>query len=70
MSTGISVNVVVLLSSTVFTRIETSKGLGSRKSEVESGLNCTVFAALSTSPNFSRQYSITQNIIFQGIKGD
>ena len=36
-------NVVVLLYSTVFTRIETPKGLGSRKSEVESGLNCTVF---------------------------
>ena len=36
MSTGISVNVVVLSYSTVFTRIETSKGLGSRKSEVES----------------------------------
>ena len=34
LSTGISVNVVVLLSSTVFTRIETSKGLGSRKSKV------------------------------------
>ena len=38
-------NVVVLLYSTVFTRIETSKGLGSRKSEVESGLNCIVFCS-------------------------
>ena len=37
--------VVVLLYSTVFTRIETSKGLGSRKSEVESGLNCIVFCS-------------------------
>ena len=45
MSTGISVNVVVLLYSTVFTRIETSKGLGSRKSEVESDLNCIVFCS-------------------------
>ena len=45
MSTGISVNFVVLLYSTVFTRIETSKGLGSRKSEVESGLNCIVFCS-------------------------
>ena len=38
-------NVVVLLYSTVFTRIETSKGLGSRKSEVESDLNCIVFCS-------------------------
>ena len=38
-------NVVVLLYSTVFTRIETSKGLGSRKSEVESGLNCSAFCS-------------------------
>ena len=38
-------NVVVLLYSTVFTRIETSKGLESRKSEVESDLNCIVFCS-------------------------
>ena len=35
MSSGISVNKVLLLYSTVFTRIETSKGLGSRKSELQ-----------------------------------
>ena len=64
MSSGISVNVVVLLYSTVFTRIETSKGLGSRKSKVV--WTVLFFAALPTSPNFSRQYFITQNIIFRG----
>ena len=45
MSTAISVNVVVLSYSTVFTRIETSKGLGCRKSKVESGRNCIVFCS-------------------------
>ena len=55
-------NLVILLYYTVLTRIETSE------SKVERGLNCIVFAALPTSPNFSRQYFITQNIIFQGHK--
>ena len=52
MSTGISVNFVVLLYSKVFTRIETSKGLGSRNSEVESGLNCIVFCSLANVSKF------------------
>ena len=61
-------NVVVLLYSTVFTRIETSKGLGSRKSEVESGLNCIVFASpanvskfLQTKYHLSRASKVINN---------
>ena len=38
--------------------------VGSRKSKVVGTV--LFFAALPTSPNFSRQYFITQNIIFQG----